>query len=73
MSKWTYQSLHALVVVGGVVDSVDTNGVDAEALELVDVALATSNVGDGVLSIGCATWASQRELACGYGISVPGW
>jgi len=42
-------------VVGSVVDSVDTDSVDAELLELVNVALAASSVGDGVLSIGGTT------------------
>jgi hypothetical protein len=41
-------------VVGAVVDSVDTDGVDAELLELLNVALAASLIGDGVLCIGGA-------------------
>jgi hypothetical protein len=42
-------------VVGAVVDSVDTDGVDTELLELLNVALAASLVSDGVLRIGSAT------------------
>jgi hypothetical protein len=42
-------------VVGAVVDSVDTDGVDTEFLELLNVALAASLVSDGVLRIGSAT------------------
>jgi len=42
-------------VVGAVVDSVDADGVDAELLELLNVALAASLVGDGVLCVGGAT------------------
>jgi hypothetical protein len=41
-------------VVRSVVDGVHTDGVDAERLELLNVALATSSVGDWVLSIRCA-------------------
>lgn len=43
-------------MVSGVVDSVHTNGVDAEFLEKGDVALATSYVGDGVLRVGRAAF-----------------
>jgi hypothetical protein len=50
-----YQSVHALVMVGGVVDSVHTDSVDSEALELLNVALATGSVGDRVLGIRCAS------------------
>jgi hypothetical protein len=42
-------------VLSSVVDSVDTDGVDAELLELRDVALAAISVGDGVLGIRCTT------------------
>lgn len=42
---------HALVVVGGVVDSVHTDGVDAQLLELLDIALAPVDIGNGVLSV----------------------
>lgn len=42
-------------MVGAVVDSVDADSVDAEVLELLNVALAASLVGDGVLCIGSAT------------------
>jgi hypothetical protein len=38
-------------VVGGVVYSVHTNSVDAQLLELFDIALAAVGVGDGVLSV----------------------
>jgi hypothetical protein len=49
------EETHAGVVVGAVVDSVDADGVDAELLELLNVALAASLVGNGVLRIGGAT------------------
>jgi hypothetical protein len=52
-------------MVGSVVDGVDTNSIDAETLELLDVALATSNVGDGVLSIRCATWSKSVRVIAG--------
>jgi len=64
----SYQSAHAFLVIGSVVDGVHTDGVDAELLELRDVALATSYVGDGILCIGGATCsrsvlgAKQRVL-----------
>jgi hypothetical protein len=54
MANQAYQCLHALVMVGSVVDGVHTDCVDTKALELLNVTLATSNVGDGILSIGCA-------------------
>lgn len=38
-------------MVGGVVDSVHANGVDAQLLELLNIALAAIDVGNGVLSI----------------------
>jgi hypothetical protein len=43
-------------VVGSVVHSVHTDSVDSELLELGNVALATSSVGNGVLSIGSTTY-----------------
>lgn len=46
---------HALVVVGSVVHGVHTNGVDAQLLELYDVALAAVDVGNGVLGLRGAT------------------
>ena len=49
------QSVHAFVVVGCVVNSVDTDGVDAKLLEFGDVALAACYIGDGVLRIRCTT------------------
>lgn len=42
------ESLHAYVVVGSVVDSVDTDRVDTERLEVLDVALAKLAVGQRV-------------------------
>jgi hypothetical protein len=42
-------------VVGGVVDRVDTDGVDAQLLELGDVTLAAVDIGDGVCEVGAAT------------------
>ena len=38
-------------MVGSVVDGVHANSVDAQLLELLDIALAAINVGNGVLSI----------------------
>jgi hypothetical protein len=45
------QSTHALVVVCGVVHSVDSDGVDAQLLEFHDISLASSGVSDGVSDI----------------------
>ena len=42
------ERLHAVIVVGGVVDGVDAHGVDAQLLEVLDVACAASRVGYGV-------------------------
>lgn len=42
-------------MVGRVVDVVDTNGVEAEFLEVLDIALAVLGVGDGVFNLGRAT------------------
>jgi hypothetical protein len=42
-------------VVGGVVYGVDAHSVDAQLLELLDIALAAVDVGDGVLSLRGAT------------------
>lgn len=41
-------------MVGGVVHSVHTDGVDAQLLELLDIALAAVDVGNGILCIGGA-------------------
>jgi len=49
------ERVHAGVVGRSVVDSVDTDSVDTELLELGDVTLAASLVGNGVLCIRCAT------------------
>ena len=49
------ESVHALVVVGGVVDGVNTDGVQAELLEVLDVALATVGIGDGIGELGGTT------------------
>lgn len=38
-------------MVGGVVDGVHADGVDAQLLELLNIALAAIDVGNGVLSI----------------------
>jgi hypothetical protein len=69
------EGVHALLVVASVVDGVDADGVDAELLELGNVTLAASSVGDGILCIRCATW---RRLAWGFVVvtyqwNVPGW
>lgn len=42
------EGLHALIVVGRVVDAVDTDGVQAKLLELGNVTLARLGVGNGV-------------------------
>jgi hypothetical protein len=47
-------------VIGRVVDRVDTDGVDAELLELLNVALAAGDVGNGVLRI--------RRAACSLSV-----
>ena len=49
------EGVHAGVVLGSVVDSVDTDGVDTKLLELGDVALTTILVGDGVFRVRCTT------------------
>lgn len=49
------KSVHASIVVDAVVNSVDTDGVDAKLLEVLDVTLATSLVGQRVLSVRRAT------------------
>ena len=49
------EGIHAGVVLGSVVDSVDTDSVDAELLELGDVALAAIGIGNGILRVGGAT------------------
>lgn len=49
------KSLHALIVLDGVVDTVDTDGVDAQLLELLDVTLAGLRLGDGILQLGFST------------------
>lgn len=49
-------------MVGSVVNGVHTNSVDAKALELLNVALATSGIGNRVLSI--------RSTACPLSVSV---
>lgn len=46
------KSLHAFLVVLGVVDNVYTNGVDAEVLEVLDVTLADAGVGERVKVLG---------------------
>jgi hypothetical protein len=51
-------------VVGSVVNSVDTDGVNTELLELGNVALTAGLVGNGILCIRCAAWSlSVRHLA----------
>lgn len=42
------QSIHALVVVHAVVDSIDTDSIDAQVLELGDVSLANIGIGEGI-------------------------
>jgi hypothetical protein len=55
-------------VLGSVVDGVDTDRVDAELLELLDVTLAASSIGDGILSIGsttCGMLVVGMSVSCG--------
>jgi len=47
---------HALVVVGSVVDSVHTDSVDSQLLELYDITLAAIDVRNGILSTRRAAW-----------------
>jgi hypothetical protein len=42
-------------VIGCVVDGVDTDGIDAQFLELDDITLAAVGIGNGVGQIGGAT------------------
>lgn len=51
--------LHALIMVLCVVDGIDTDGVDAQLLELLDVALAVAIVGNRVLRVRRAAWKSR--------------
>jgi hypothetical protein len=46
---------HAIIVVGRVVDCVDTDGVDAQLLELYDITLAGCGIGDRVNQVRGAT------------------
>lgn len=46
---------HAIIVVGGVVDSVDTDGVDAQLLELYNITLAGCGIRDRIDQVGGAT------------------
>lgn len=43
-------------MVGGVVDGVDTDGVEAQLLELSDITLATFDVGNGILCVRSTAW-----------------
>jgi len=43
-------------VFRSIIDGVNTNGIYAQLLEVYDIALATSSVGDGVLCVGRAAW-----------------
>jgi hypothetical protein len=42
-------------VLGRVVDSVDTDGIDAQLLELDDISLTAVGIGNGVSQVGGAT------------------
>lgn len=50
------QRVHAGIVVGGVIDRVDTDGVDSQLLELHDVSRAGGCVCNGVDQLGGSTW-----------------
>jgi hypothetical protein len=43
--------LHARIVVGSVVDGVDTDRVDAQLLEFGDISLADRRVGEGIRGV----------------------
>jgi hypothetical protein len=45
------QHLHALIVVLGVIDGVDTDGIEAEFLEKRDIASADLYIGDRVFQL----------------------
>lgn len=49
------QGVHALVVVLGVIDGVDTDSVQAKLLEVFDVTLTSIDIGDGVGKLGRAS------------------
>lgn len=49
------QSTHARIVVGSVVDSIDTDGIDAQLLKFCNVSLAAGLIGNGISQIGGAT------------------
>ncbi len=49
------KGVHAGIVVGRVVNGVDTDRVDAELLEVLDVTLAASGIGNGIFGCGGAT------------------
>jgi hypothetical protein len=44
-------------VVLGVIDGVDTDGVDAELLEVLDIARKALKIEEGILRIGSTTFA----------------
>jgi hypothetical protein len=46
------QRRHALVVIGGVVDRVHTDGIDSQLLELGDISLASRGIRDWVFGLG---------------------
>ena len=48
------QDLHALIVILGVVDRVHADGIESEILELLQVALASVGIGDGICQLGRA-------------------
>jgi hypothetical protein len=62
MSGDLYQGVHALVMVGSVVNGVHANSVNAELRELCNVALAARSIGDRILCVGCAACPSRSVL-----------
>lgn len=46
------QRVHACIMVGGVVDGVDSHGVNAELLEVANITLAAGFIGNGVDDLG---------------------
>lgn len=56
------KKLHACIVVDGVVDCVDSDGVDAEFLEIGDVACEVGNVDQWICCICCSTGPENISL-----------
>jgi hypothetical protein len=59
-------------MVGGVVDRVDTDCVEAQALELLDVTLATISISDRVPSVGSTACRDVSVARAGGMVVIPG-